>query len=213
MSKKLQNIKAVNQMLAGEHSFQTNKTVGFSSTNTEVKTRLVGETWEVVDPKTNITYIHEQKNGYVMKTKKGSEQLQTVRDSLTVFNKCPKETCTCKTPNHLDKKMKVAHDMCFDCVIDMEHQMKKDGTFNDYAYAKMTENAKAWIERAERDVELLKQTYTTSYRVLTNSAGGLETLDARMTPDEFAEKVEREFKEYKEKFLLQLEKSEDIDEY
>ena len=65
MSKKLQNIKAVNQMLAGEHSFQTNKTVGFSSNNSEVKTRLVGETWEVIDPKTNITYIHEQKNGYI----------------------------------------------------------------------------------------------------------------------------------------------------
>ena len=30
MSKKLQNIDAVNKMLAGEHKFQTNKTYGFS---------------------------------------------------------------------------------------------------------------------------------------------------------------------------------------
>ena len=196
MSKKLQNIKAVNQMLAGEHSFQTNKTVGFSSNNSEVKTRLVGETWEVIDPKTNITYIHEQKNGYIMRTKTGADQLQTVRDSLTVFN----------------KKMKAAHNMCFDCVIDAEHEMKLNGTFNDYAVNKIKQNAYEWINRAENDIKLLKQTYTTSYQVLSNSQGSMETVDARMTPNEFAEKVEREFQEYKEKFLLKLSQTKDTND-
>ena len=139
-----------------------------------------------------------------MRTKTGADQLQTVRDSLTVFNNCPKETCTCKLPNRLDKKMKAAHNMCFDCVIDAEHEMKLNGTFNDYAVNKIKQNAYEWINRAENDIKLLKQTYTTSYQVLSNSQGSMETVDARMTPNEFAEKVEREFQEYKEKFLLKL---------
>lgn len=212
MSKKLQNIKAVNQMLTGEHQFQTNKTVGFTDTNKEVKKHLVGETWEETDLKSGITYIMEQKDGYVMKTKKGAEKLQSVRDELLTFSNCPKETCTCKTPNHLDRKMRSLHNMCYDCVIDMEHKMKINGTFNEYARNRMKQNALAWLERAEKDVELLKQSYTTSYQVIANADGMVETLDARMTPEQFAEKVEREFQEYKEKFILQLSQTEDQNE-
>lgn len=212
MSKKLQNINAVNQMLTGEHKFQTNKSVNFTKETKDVKKHLVGETWEETDLKSGITYIMEQKDGYVMKTKKGGTQLQSIRDELVTFNNCPKETCTCKTPNHLDRKMKAFHDMCYDCVIDMEHRMKINGTFDEYARNRMKQNALAWLERAEKDVELLKQSYTTSYQVIANADGMVETLDARMTPDQFAEKVEREFQEYKEKVILQLSQTEDRDE-
>jgi hypothetical protein len=39
MSKKLQNIKAVQQMLDGTHKFQTKKTVGFSDAENKSKQR------------------------------------------------------------------------------------------------------------------------------------------------------------------------------
>ena len=37
MSKKLQNIKAVKQMLDGTHKFQTKKTIGFSDAKQKAK--------------------------------------------------------------------------------------------------------------------------------------------------------------------------------
>jgi hypothetical protein len=212
MSKKLQNIDAVNKMLAGEHKFQTNKTYGFSESKKNTKTRLVGEIWQDTDPKSGITYQFEQKDGYVMKTKFGSETLQSTRDSLAAFSKCPKETCTCKSPNRLDLKMKRIHDMCFDCVIEMENNLRIEGKFNEYAKERIKTNAIEWIKRAEQDVELLKQAYTKTYEVVTNADGKTKTIDARMTPEEFTEKVEREFQEYREKFMQQVTKLENQDD-
>lgn len=208
MSKKLQNIKAVQQMTAGEHSFQNKKTVAFNSNETAQKNRLVGETWEETDASTGITYKYEQRDGFVKKTKTASNTLQSVRDEAAIFKKCRKDECTCITPNHLDRKMKKIHDMCYDCVIDMEHELRLQGKFNDYAIKKMTTNAKEWLKRAEQDVELLKQAYTKSYEVVSNSDGKTETVDARMTPEEFAEKVEREFQEYREQFMKEVTKME-----
>jgi len=208
MSKKLQNVDAVNKILAGEHKFQTKKTHGFSESKKDTKKRLVGETWEETEPKSGITYLYEQKDGYVMKTKRGSETLQSTRDSLSTFSKCPKETCTCKSPNYLDHKMKMIHGMCFDCVVDMENKLRIEGKFNEYAINKMKINATEWIKRAEQDVELLKQAYTKTYEIVSNTDGKIETIDARMTPAEFADKVEREFQEYREKFMLEVAKLE-----
>ena len=37
MSKKLQNVKAIQQMLEGNHKFQTKKTVGFSDAKDAAK--------------------------------------------------------------------------------------------------------------------------------------------------------------------------------
>lgn len=204
MSKKLQNIDAVNKMLAGEHKFQTNKTHGFSESKKNTKTHRVGEIWQETDLKSGITYQFEQKDGYVMKTKFGSETLQSTRDDLATFLKCPKETCTCKSPNRLDLKMKRIHDMCFDCVIEMENDLRIEGKFDEYAKERMKMNALEWIKRAEQDIELLKQAYTSTYNVITNADGKTETVDARMTPAQFAEKVEKEFQEYREKFMQEI---------
>ena len=208
MSKKLQNVDAVNKMLAGEHKFQTNKTHGFSESKKDTKKRLVGETWEETEPKSGITYLYEQKDGYVMKTKRGSETLQSTRDSLSTFSNCPKETCTCKSPNHLDRKMKTIHGMCFDCVVDMENKLRIEGKFNEYAIDKMKTNATEWIKRAEKDIVMLKEAYTKTYDVVLNADGKTQTVDARMTPAEFAEKVEKEFQEYRENFMQEITKIE-----
>jgi len=208
MSKKLQNVNAVNKMLAGEHKFQTNTTHTFSKSNKDTKKRLVGEIWEETDSKSGITYLYEQKDGYVMKTKQDSETLQSTRDSLASFSKCPKETCTCLSPNRIDRKMKTIHGMCFDCVIDIENKLRIEGKFNEYAINKMKTNATEWIKRAEQDVEMLKEAYTRTYDVVLNADGKTQTIDARMTPAEFAEKVEREFQEYRENFMQEITKIE-----
>jgi hemerythrin-like domain-containing protein len=102
--------------------------------------------------------------------------------------------------------MKVIHGMCFDCTIEMEHELKKAGTFNEYAYNKMRENALAWLQSAERDVEMLKEIYTQASKFVTNSDGITETWSAKMTPEEFEETIQSDFDKYKQEFIEKINK-------
>ena len=210
MSKKLQNIKAVKQMLDGTHKFQTKKTIGFSDAKQKAKKnekRNVGDIWD--EEINGIMYTIEQKNGFRVKKPKNSI-LSEVREYLNSYPNCSKDCC--KTSyNHLDKKMQKIHGMCYDCVIQMEHELKKQGKYEEYERKKITENALAWLKRAEQDVEHLKQVYTEDYTTVAGADGQLETWKAKMTPEEFENKIEKEFDKFKENFLEKLNKKEDHD--
>ena len=206
MSKKLQNIKAVKQLIDGTHKFQTKKTIGFSDASETAKKNekhQVGEVWEETDTN-GITYVIEQKDGFRIKKLKTSEVLQTVRDEIRSYPNCRKETCTCITKHPLNEKMRKIHGMCFDCVIEMEHELKKDGKYDEYEQNKIRENALAWLADAERDVALLKQAYTQVQEFVTNSEGQKETWSAKMTTEEFENTIQAEFNKFKEDFLKKL---------
>ena len=207
MSKKLQNVKAVQQMLDGSHKFQTKKTTGFSDAKLVAQKNErheIGDIWEETDSTGNI-FVIEQKDGFRIRKTKNSEIFQELRDDLKSFPNCRKEICTCPGTHRLDKKMQVIHKMCFDCVIDMEHEMTKAGTYEEYSKNKIRENALAWLASAERDVNMLKQTYTQAAEFVTNSDGALETWGAKMTPSEFEETVQTQFNKFKENFLKNLD--------
>ncbi len=209
MSKKLQNIKAIQQMLDGTHKFQTKKTVGFSDAQSTAKRNErheIGDVWEEVDPKSGITYIIEQRQGFRIKKTKNTDILQQVREELRSFPNCRKETCTCAGTHWLDKKMQKIHGMCFDCTIEMEHELKKSGEYKEYEQNKIRENALAWLASAERDVELLRQTYTQAAEFVSNGDGSTETWTAKMTPEEFDRTIQEQFNKFKEEFLKNLDK-------
>jgi predicted ATPase len=100
--------------------------------------------------------------------------------------------------------MRKIHGMCFDCVIEMEHELKKDGKYDEYEQNKIRENALAWLADAERDVALLKQAYTQVQEFVTNSEGQKETWSAKMTTEEFENTIQAEFNKFKEDFLKKL---------
>lgn len=211
MSKKLQNVKAVQQMLDGTHKFQTKKTMGFSDSETTAKKNErhdVGDVWEETDTSSGITYVIEQRDGFRIKKTKNSEVLQTVREELRSFPNCRKDICTCLGTHQLDKKMQKLHGMCFDCVIEMEHELKKSGKFEEYEQNKIRENKLAWLASAERDVAMLKEAYTQASQFVTNSEGEKEQWSARMTPEEFEETIQKQFDIFKEKFLNNLDNKE-----
>lgn len=199
---KLQNIKAIQQMLEGNHKFQTKKTVGFSDAK-QVEHREIGDIWEETDT-TGVTYVIEQRDGFRIRKTKNSDIFQSIRDEIRAFPNCRKDVCTCAGTHQLDQKMRGVHGMCFDCVIEMEHEMRKDGTFDEYARNKVRENALAWLRDAERDVEMLKKTYTQAAEFVTNGEGETEKWAAKMTPAEFDETVQKEFDKFKENFLNKL---------
>jgi hypothetical protein len=206
MSKKLQNVKAISQMLDGTHKFQTKKTVGFSDvekTAKENERHLVGDVWEEVDA-TGITYIVEQRDGFRVRKPKNSEIFQEIRQELRAFPNCRKDVCTCPGSHLLDQKMRKIHGMCFDCTIEMEHEMKIAGTYEEYEQQKIRENALAWLASAERDVAMLKQAYTQASQFVSSGNGDVETWTQKMTPEEFEETIQKQFDKFKENFLNNL---------
>ena len=206
---KLQNIKAVQQMIDGTHKFQTKKSVGFSDTEATKKRNehhKIGDVWEDVDANGNITII-EQFDGFRTKKPKNSQVLSEVREELRLYAKCPKDTCTCDPNYYLNQKMRAIHEMCFDCVIDMEHELKKTGKFAEYANNKLEANALAWLKKAEHDVDMLRDAYTKASELVINGEGDTETWAAQMTPEEFEEKITKGFESYKIDFLDKLNKT------
>lgn len=209
MSNKLQNVKAIQQMLDGNHKFQTKKSIGFSDIETTAKKNErhdVGDTWEETDSSTGVIHVVEQHEGFRIRKSRNTDTLQSVRDEMRSFANCPKETCTCLGVHQADIKMRKIHGMCLDCVVDMEHELKKSGKYAEYEQTKIRENAIAWLASAERDVEMLKQTYTESNKFVSSTNGDVETWSAKMTPDEFNETVQKQFDKFKEEFLNNLNK-------
>ena len=188
---KLQNIKAVKEMIAGNHRTQTKNTVAFGEQKEFVK-REVGEQW--TDDEGN---IWEQKKGYKIKLGKLSE----LRNEINTFPKCKKEVCTCTNPNRNDLKMKSIHGMCFNCGIDMEHQLKIEGKYEEYEREKMLGNGKAWLKQAELEKEALKVAIKARY---INEDGSVEEWDGTSW-EEMEEKIETEFRIFRENFIKKLE--------
>ena len=103
--------------------------------------------------------------------------------------------------------MKSIHGMCFDCVIDMEHQLRIEGTYKDYERKKVLENGKAWLKKAELEVEAIKSALKAKF---INEDGSVEEWGGRSW-EEVEQKIENEFKDFRENFIQRLEtENEDI---
>jgi lipoate-protein ligase A len=53
---------------------------------------------------------------------------------------------------------------------------------------------------------MLKKAYTEASKVVVNSDGLTEDMQAQMTPEEFHEKIEKGFQQYKKEFMAELDK-------
>ena len=192
MSKKLKNVKAVREMIAGTHKSQTKTNVSFGQTKTHIK-REVGEQWTDDDGT-----LWEQRKGFKVKLGK----LSKLREELTKFPKCKKDICTCTNPKRNDIKMKTIHGMCFDCVIEMEHKLKIEGKYEEYEREKILANMKSWLKGAEVEKEALKTALKAKF---VNEDGSIEEWN-EMSWDEVEKKIDNEFRLFKENYLKKWEK-------
>ncbi len=204
MANKLQNIKAIQKMLDGTHAFQTRKTHGFTDAKQKAeknKRREIGEIWE--EKIGNTIYQIEQQDGFRVKKPKNSVA-EEVRSYLNSYPNCKKDCCKTNF-GPVDEKMRLIHGMCLDCVVDMEHELKKQGKYEEYEQKKIRENAEAWLKRAEQDVDMLKEVYTQASSTVMNADGMVEHWSAKMTPEEFEKTIQTQFDNFKIKFLKNLE--------
>jgi len=166
MSSKLQNIKAVNELLAGTHKSQTRKSIYTGSTKTEIPEDDILERFDNGKPKiwieTSATGTRTrvtQHDGFKSREPENSI-LKTVQDTLSVPAKCPK--CNTKMRNEekrLNFKFWFKRKMCFGCVLTEERKIRDKGedAWREYQNKIMSANAEAWFTDTDKEVEILKQ--------------------------------------------------------
>lgn len=99
------------------------------------------------------------KNG-IKKTITKTEQL---RKEIMMPLGCP--SCGKSMKSHWDAKFWKTHRTCWDCVIDMEHEVRKQGRWKEYEQAKMSANAKSFLEEVKAGLEEYKESSATNTHV------------------------------------------------
>jgi len=190
------DVERARNLIKGDTNARTSQGVGYTKKSEHHKE---GDIWN--------------EDGRKWTIKNGIKQNITKMDKFKKMGKiplfCPE--CSSLMKKELDKKVYPAYQKCFDCVVDHEAELKKQGKYEEYERKKMTENAVSWLKRAEQDIEILKKAYTEASSNVMNADGLLEHWSAKMTQEEFDEKIQNGFNEFKEKFLNNINTKEKND--
>jgi hypothetical protein len=168
-NEKLKNIKAIKEMLAGEHSTQTKHSVWMGENSEkplDYAYRGVGETWKELDKDGNVvwvitkigpsSYLRRSESSYEEELLSPEERRKLDNQRLG-FPNCPKEHCMCTSPSSADMKLGRRTGMCLDCTVEKETELKIKGQFNEYALDKMRKNAESFIRDAESELDVIKR--------------------------------------------------------
>ena len=190
---KLNNVKAINQMIRGEHRTQTRKSKGYEKKTLE---RKIGDSW--IDDKGQ-KWI--QKNGYKLKVGK----LSTIRKVMD-RTLCPK--CNKKATN-FNKQFINKEGHCHDCVVKQETLMVCEGyTKNEPIYErwerkKIRKNVESFLKDAEKDVKMLKARFTKTEFV--NSDGTIDKWNLPQSVSAIENTIDKQFEKFKDELLEKLE--------
>tara|TARA_A100001201_G_scaffold39383_2_gene41118 strand:- start:12 stop:635 length:624 start_codon:yes stop_codon:yes gene_type:complete len=200
MSNKLQNIKAIKQMLEGKHKSQTRQSHYFGKSNNEIPEDDIIESFEDGKPKIWIETDHNghrtrvtQHDGFKSREPENSI-LKTIQNALKVPEKCPE--CGKNMRDHekrLNFKFWFKRKKCFECVLKEESKIKAQGreAWKEYENKIMKSNAEAWFKDADKEVEILKNQIVKTWQ---NADGEFGEADM----SSFLEKMEKDYNELKE---------------
>lgn len=143
------------------------------------KTQLLSG-WEkkIQDYKEGDTWEDNSKQWTI---KNGIKQTVTKLDRLKSMSIIPLCCPNCKKPmklHDLNKKMYAIHKICFDCVIDMEAEIKKQGNWQAYVSNQRNLNKTANLEDFERFLEswmLQKDSFVSEGGDVESWSGGDKT--------------------------------------
>lgn len=202
---KLQNIKAVRELVDGTHKIQNRTVVGWEG-DKEYKIREVGEVWEEKDATGKTVCWWTQMDGWRRRSNVDPQiqsALQEAKDYVNSFPNCQKEVCTCTNPNRIDIKFRQKTGMCEDCVMSMETKLKIAGKFNEYAINKMKANAESFFNSADVEVRQFKESFDKSLSYLENSLGAVETWEVP-NPEAIKKQIDIQYNEYKKRIMDKL---------
>jgi len=97
-----------------------------------------------------------EENGKTWTIKKGIKQTITKLDSIKKLIALPIKCPNCNTPfksHDINKKMYFIHGKCFDCVIEMEAEIKRSGKWEEYERGILNSNKNSSLEEVENALE------------------------------------------------------------
>ena len=105
-------------------------------------------------------------------------KMDQARKAMLTPLACPK--CGSSMKHHLDAKMWTIHQSCFQCVIDMEHEIIKAGNWEEYEKSKVLANANAYCDDMEVALneyikESVNQSHVTEDGIIESWKGADET--------------------------------------
>jgi hypothetical protein len=111
------DVQRARNIITGNTGARTTEGVGYSKKHEH---RVEGDVWE--------------ENGRTWTIKNGLKQNITKMDKFKKMGKLPLFCPECNTlmNKHLDKKVFPAYQKCFDCVVDHEAQLQKEGKSKEY---------------------------------------------------------------------------------
>lgn len=201
MSNKLQNVKAVKQLLNGEHSSQTRKSIYTGKTTKTPEDHEVVERDDLGKPK---IWIERDKSGFGTKVTQHDgfrsrepemNILKSIRKTLEVPTDCPSCGTNMRTKEQkLNFKFWFKRKKCFGCVLSEEQKIKQDGpdAWKSYQDNIMISNVEAWFNDTDKEVDLIKKQTTEIY--YQNADGKLGEMDL----SSFLDKLDIDYKELKE---------------
>ena len=129
------DVQRMRNIIKKDYTAKTVTQVGYTKTQVEHKE---GDVWE--------------ENGKKWTIKNGIKQTITRFDELKKVLNLPITCPSCNKAmknNSLNKKMWPIHSKCFDCVITMETELKRQGKFEEYAKSLISGGVKQYIKDLE----------------------------------------------------------------
>lgn len=132
------DVSRLRNIVTAKYGDKTGIQVGYQNQYVEHKE---GDIWE--------------ENGKEWTIKDGLKQsytkLDKVKEMLRMPLGCPK--CKGSMNSRLDKKMYPIHGFCFNCVIEMESELRREGKYEEYSRNKINGNLYSFIEDAEQFIK------------------------------------------------------------
>tara|TARA_R100000030_G_scaffold12562_1_gene8401 strand:- start:852 stop:1472 length:621 start_codon:yes stop_codon:yes gene_type:complete len=196
---KLNNVKAINEMIRGEHRTQTRKSKGFEEKNIS---REIGDIWTDKNGQK-----WEQKNGYKVKL----SRLNKIR-SIAQPDLCP--SCN-KVAKKFDKQFIAKEGKCYDCIVAHETLLHCEGVttkkpiYEQWENKKVRANVESFLKDAKKDVEMLKARFTKTEFV--NSDGTIDKWKLPESVESIESSLDKQFDKFKDELLKKLERGKNND--
>lgn len=152
------DVQRMRNIITGNTGASTGTQVGYSKQSQDYQE---GDVWE--------------ENGKKWTIKNGLKQTITKFNKLKKLSVLPLTCPECSKPmkNHeWNKKMYSIHGKCFDCVIDMEAKIKREGKWDEYEKGMMNANKEAMVDDFEKAFNDYMDSKVESY---VTEAGDVET--------------------------------------
>jgi hypothetical protein len=177
---KRKDVERMRNLIKGKTNESAELQVGYTTKKEDYKE---GDVWEEGGKQWTI------KDGI----KQTATKLDRVKKEAILPLFCP--SCGSLMKKRLDAKMYKIHKTCFDCVIEMEAKLKREGKYEEYERNMMINNAKDMVEDFET---YLMEALNTSNTQYVSERGEIERWKGGVDKEKLKKEIQEAVVEFKE---------------